>query len=272
VSYDLGDVVPVGLVTYNDSTGVAEDATSAVLTITLPDGTTTTPTVTHVALSGVYTVNYTSTLVGRHGVRWVVVGTATVLGGAHTDVFDVLDPAELPLVSLADLKKHLNVVSTTDDEELRYTLATATDLAERYTNRALRRKTVVETHDGGKTALLLRETPVLSVTTVVENLATLAATEYTINTNSGVLYRGAPISTGRAWYGGTQGVTVTYVAGYTSPPLVAQRGVMEIVRWMWQNSQQGPRSPFGADQGAGTDALPAWLMRPLDSLVVPGIA
>ena len=51
--------------------------------------------------------------------------------------------------------------------------------------------------------------------------------------------------------------------------------MLDIARWMWQRTQQGPRPGFGqsADMADyGTDALPSWLMRPLDSLVMPGIA
>ena len=111
-------------------------------------------------------------------------------------MFDVLDPALLPVVSLADAKRHLNISATTDDEEVRKVLAIATDLAERYTGRALRRKTVVETHDGGTaTALLLRQPPALSVSSVVESGTTLASTGYTLNAPAGLLYRGSTTST-----------------------------------------------------------------------------
>lgn len=270
--YDVGDATPALQITVRDDAGVVASGGTVVLTVTAPDGTTSTPAVTN-GSTGVYTATPVTTAAGRYGVRWTVTAPSA---NAVTDVYDVLDPALLPIVSLSDLKSHLTFSSTdtSKDEALRYTLATATELAERYCNRALRRKTVVETHDGGGRALILREPPVISVTTVVENGVTLTATDYTANSVSGLLYRGSSTS-GQDWYSGVQTVVVTYVAGYTNPPLVAQRAVLDIARWLWQRTQQGPRPGFGqsADMADyGTDALPSWLMRPLDSIAMPGIA
>jgi hypothetical protein len=91
---------------------------------------------------------------------------------------------------------------------------------------------------------------------------------------SGLLFRGGSTSS-QEWYDARQTVVVTYVAGYTNPPLVAQRCVLDIAKWLWQRTQNGPRPGFGQSADAdtfATDALPTWLMRPLDSLIMPGIA
>ncbi len=71
-TYDLGDVASLA-VAITDSAGAAANAGAVVLTVTLPDGTTVTPTVTNAA-TGSYTASYTPTLPGRHGVRWVATG------------------------------------------------------------------------------------------------------------------------------------------------------------------------------------------------------
>lgn len=270
--YDVGDSTPLLQITVRDSLEALASGGTVVCTITAPDGTTSTPSVTN-GSTGIYTATPVTTTAGRYGVRWTVTAPAA---NAVTDVYDVADAALLPLVSLADLKAHLKDVSTStaNDDSYRATLAQATELAERYCNRALRRKTVVETHDGGGCAVILREPPVISVTTVVENGTTLTASDYTLNATAGLLYRGSSTSS-MDWYAGRQSVVVTYVAGYTNPPLVAQRAVLDIARWMWQRTAQGPRPGFGqsADMADfGTDALPSWLFRPLDSLRMPGIA
>lgn len=271
MAFDLGDVANLGI-TVKDSSNALTSGGTVVAAVTAPDGTSSTPTVTNPSL-GSYTIAYTTAQVGRHSIRWTV---TLPTANAHTDVFDVLDPNLLPIVSLTDLKAHLKDASTStaNDDQYRYVLAQATEMAERYCNRALRRKTVVETHDGDREALVLREPPILSVTTVVENGVTLSASDYTLNSSAGLLFRGSSISS-RKWYAGRQSVVVTYVAGYTNPPLVAQRAVLDIARWMWQRTGQGPRPGFGqsADMADyGTDALPSWLMRPLDSIAMPGIA
>lgn len=270
--YDVGDATPALQITVKDSAGALASGGTVACTITAPDGTTSTPAVTNPSL-GLYNVTPVTTSAGRYGVRWTVTAPSA---NAVTDVYDVADPALLPIASLADVRAHCSISATDTqyDERLRNWLAWATEQCERYANRALRRKTVVETHNGGGGAVILREPPVLSVTSVVENGVTLTASDYTSDTVSGLLYRGGTTSS-QDWYDGRQTVVVTYVAGYANPPLVAVETVLDIVKWKFQNTAQGPRPGFGqsADMANyGTDALPAWLMRPLDSIVMPGIA
>ena len=270
MSYDLGDTARLA-VQITDSTGTLANASSVTLTVTLPDGTSSgslTPTNT---ATGVYQYDYTPATVGRHGVRWVATGTNA---GAFTDVFDVADPALLPIASLAEVREHIGMSSsdTSRDEQLRRWLAWATDLVEQRCNKAFRRQTVVETHAGGTPGILLRQPPALSITSVVENGTTLSASGYFVRASSGVLYRGT--DTAPSWFAdGT--VVVTYVAGYANPPQVAVETVLDIVKWRYQQKVNGPHPAFGADSGDYTtagDALPAWLFRPLDGLGLPGIA
>ena len=270
MAYDLGDVATLAI-QIKDSTGALANAGTVVATVTAPDGTNSTPSVTN-STTGNYSTTFTATQVGRHSIRWVATGTNA---GAYTDIFDILDPALLPIVSLSDFKAHLNITSTTDDEELRFTLAQATDLAEQYLHRALRRKTLIETYDGGGTSVVLRNPPVMAITSVTEAGNLLGGTDYTIDTTAGILYRGSAIAR-LPFFPGRQNIVVTYVAGYANPPLSVVRGVMDIGRWLWQQSQQGPRPGFGqsaTEQGYLSDALPSWLYRPLDALnKIPGIA
>ena len=63
-------------------------------------------------------------------------GTGTIVA-SYTDDFTV-DDATLPsIVGLSELKTHLNITSTSSDEELRDTLADASAAAEQFCNRAL---------------------------------------------------------------------------------------------------------------------------------------
>jgi uncharacterized phiE125 gp8 family phage protein len=232
-TYDLGDVCRLA-VQITDSTGTLANATAVTLTVTLPDGTTSgslTPTNT---ATGVYQYDYTPTAVGRYGVRWVATGTNA---GAFTDVFTVLDPAELPVVGLAEAKRYLNVTASTDDEEIRRMLGVATDLCERYTGRALRRKTVTESFasDGYASTLVLRQVPALSVSSVSENGTAVASGGYTLRGDLGLLARGSATSPSR-WAFGT--VAVTYVAGYADPPQVAVEAVLVVLRHLW-DTQRG---------------------------------
>jgi uncharacterized phiE125 gp8 family phage protein len=242
-TYDLGDVCRLA-VQITDSTGTLANATAVTLTVTLPDGTTSgslTPTNT---ATGVYQYDYTPTAVGRYGVRWVATGTNA---GAFTDVFTVLDPAELPVVGLAEAKRYLNVTASTDDEEIRRMLGVATDLCERYTGRALRRKTVSESFasDGCAPVLVLRQVPVLSVSSVSENGT--AVSSYTLRGDLGLLARGSATAPS-SWAFGT--VDVTYTAGYSDPPAVAVEAVLVVLRHLW-DTQRG--SSAGLPGLGGTD-------------------
>ncbi len=109
-TYDLGDVVALA-VEVRDTAGDLADATAITLTITLPDGTTATP-VTANPSTGRYTASYTPTVAGRFSVRWVASGTNA---SAYTDAFTVLDPAELGLVGLDDVKRHVALAQDSRD-------------------------------------------------------------------------------------------------------------------------------------------------------------
>lgn len=67
--YDLGDVVPL-TVTVKDATGTLVDAGSVTCVITLPDGTTATPSVSHPS-TGVYTATYTPPVAGRFRAKFI---------------------------------------------------------------------------------------------------------------------------------------------------------------------------------------------------------
>lgn len=136
--YDLGDVVGLA-VNLTDAAGDPANATTVTLTITLPDGTTATPAVTNPpATTGAYTYDYTTTVAGRHTVRWVFDSP----GAAFTDAFDVRAASAEFLLSLADAKKHLNIpaTNTTHDEEIRDHLDAVTRYVESKVGPVVRRQ------------------------------------------------------------------------------------------------------------------------------------
>jgi len=247
VTYDLGDVVSLA-VAITDSTGAAANAGAVACTITHPDGTTSTPAVSNPA-TGSYTTSITPTQVGRHGVRWVATGANA---SAFTDAFTVLDPAEIPVVSLTEVKRHLNITSTTSDEELRALIVVAQEAGERYTGRVFGRRTVTDTCTGGRNAIALTSLPVLSVTSVSEDGSALTGDDYTADLAAGVLYR----ADGGTWDASEPlTVSVVYVAGYTAQPAPDRQGALEMIRHLW-DTQRGSMAmlPRGADDynpGAG---------------------
>lgn len=264
---DLGDPVPLG-VTVRAPDGTPADAGSVTCTVTLPDGTTATPTVAHDG-TGLYSATYTPTLSGLHAVRWVATAPNA---SAFTDTF-LVTPAVSTVVSMAGLRLHLGVSTSTTDEQLRRIAGVATDLAERYTGRSWRRTPIVETHDGGLCALVLRRTPVASVTSVVESGTTLA-TGWVLDSGAGILYRGTTTSE-QAWACGRQNVVITYVAGGDVPETV-RHAVLELARHLWDTQRGGSQLPRQA--GAGDDwdpragfSMPRRVVELLDHHRAPGI-
>ncbi len=129
--------------------------------------------------------------------------------------------------------------------------------------------TVTEIYDGGNTTIYLRQLPVLSITSIVE---TIGLIDYNL-TNQPV---GAPVdnfgfslddpNTGRItrrsagsqpfpFYKNTGNVSVTYTAGRTTVPPNIYLATLELLRFWWQQGQQGLRPGFGqptADTGSPT--------------------
>ncbi len=244
--FDLGDPVPLS-VNVKDAVGALANATAVVLTITLPDGTTATPAVTNSA-TGVYIATYTPTLPGRHGVRWVATGTNA---SAFTDAFDVDEAAASGIVSLAEAKQHLNITSTTHDEEIRTIIDAATEWVEYRIGPVVRRSiTTTVTPSGGS---LFLEPPVISLTSLT------SAFGYTETFNLATVY--TDLSTGVLHYGYSGStfaypVTVTYVAGRAVVPAAVRLATMIMLKSFWE-TQRGAvsLSVQGLDETENLDGM-----------------
>jgi hypothetical protein len=118
---DVGDGYPIGYEARDVDTGALVDATVA-LTITAPDGTTTTPPVTH-AGTGIYQYTIPGTAAGVWFWRWDVSGT--VADRAYGSVL-FQDPAPVSYASLQDVKDFLKIKDTRDDAEISRVLPAAT--------------------------------------------------------------------------------------------------------------------------------------------------
>jgi len=269
MTYDLGAAVRL-TTSVVDLTGAAANVGTMTLTITLPDGTTSVVSpVTASATTGSYSYDYATVSAGRHTVRWV--GTGTVLW-ADTGMFDVRDPADVPVVSLADAKAHLNITTTSYDAELPRYLDAATDLCENYVGRPLRRRSFTEAYDGGAQSVLLRNSPVITVSGVT--VSGTAYTGYTLDAGNGILWYDATAA--GSWPTGRQAVSVVYTAGYASPPADVVQAVLEATRHLWttQRGAMSARNPLGGDEYAAASgwSLPRRVMELLEPYRVMGIA
>jgi hypothetical protein len=237
--YAVGAQVPLPFTVKNEL-GVLVDAATQVITVVQPDGTPATPTVTHPGL-GTYIAYFTVTQPGWHSWSAATTSPTTV---TPPDAFTAGAVTDAPLVGLADLREFLRTSSTITDAQLLTFGQDSTDAVERYTQRHWRRATVVEKHNGGKTAIILREAPLISVTTVVENGVTLTASDYTPDTNSGIVFRGQQQAV-FPWLWGWQNITITYLVGPAGGivPDNLLLGVKEHVRALWDSQRGGSGLP-----------------------------
>jgi hypothetical protein len=223
--HDLGDVVPL-TVEIRDANGALAAAGAVTLTIGLPDGTSITPSPANPTV-GRYQLDYITTQVGRHTVRWVATGSN---GSAYTDVFDVRPSDPGFLLSMASAKAALNIPSTStgNDEEIRELIEAVTAIVEDYRKEAVVRRVVVEQVSTDRTwSLFLKKSPIISVTSIAAGSVTWTA--FSVDTDLGeVASAGAPF---------VGDLTVTYVAGRAVIPGNFVKAAKIIAKHLWEEQQ-----------------------------------
>lgn len=247
---DLGDVVALSW-TVRDSAGQPVDAGVVTVSVTLPDGSTASPLVTHSG-TGQYAASLATAQAGRHVIRWVATGANA---GAYTDVLWVppADPGMIIPLSYARTAIRALPTQTGDDEDLRDLLVAATGPMEDICG-AIVPRPFDEWYDGGGMLIALDHSPVISVATVTESIGStrtltaqpldgvsMDAYGYTIDKDLGVLTRRAagvatPFAPGRS------NVHVTYTAGRQQVPWSILRATRRLVLWLWQTEVNGVRA------------------------------
>jgi hypothetical protein len=237
--YDIADSVPIAW-DVRDSAGVLVNASTVSLTVTKPDGTTETPTVPAPSVTGQYRVTYVPTVEGRYAWRAVT----TVPNTAYQDVFEVRETVSPSLLSLADAKAHLNITSTTHDDEIREYLEAATSIVESYVGPVVRRTHTARVH-GHRRYIPLPHTQVTAVTsiTLVSDGSAVDLTNLTIDSNAGVIsYEDQ--STFPYW-----DMDVTYTVGRSTVKANWTLAAKIIVKHNWETQLGNLPSIQGDDRG-----------------------
>lgn len=173
------------------------------------------------------------------------------------------------IVTLAQAKTHLNLSSSTgSDTELTYFVGVASDLVESAANRVWRSTTYTdERHAGGRDAIVLLHSPVSTVTSLTDDGETISASDYVLDTATGLLR----LISG-SFTPGADMVKVTYTAGSdsTAVPKLAQHATLETVRHLWQTQRgTGVRAAMVGDEYAQqptTYSLPLRAVELIDRL------
>lgn len=231
---------------------------TAVLTVTAPDGSTSTPAVTTSSPTASATV--IPAMAGQYLLVWTVTGA---FSDSISDQFTCI-AATLGLMSLAEIADQLNITAgdTTKNATLIRYVASASDVVQNITGPLLG-QTRVDYFDGDVTSVVLPVRWVKSITSVVETIGqinyTLTETPlgtsgsqfgYTWDRLTHKITRRASGFTTR-FMPGDQNVAVTYVQGMTSIPQVITDAAGEIVRHWWSNGQTSYSDPFGVSDGDG---------------------
>lgn len=163
----------------------------------------------------------------------------------------------MSIASLSETKDYLNIpaADTSHDVELQRFIDAADPVIEDIVG-PVNQVQVTEWYDGGRATIVLRKNPVISVDTVTEyvnaapHVLTVAATPaaggtYTYSFDpDGILHR--TIGSGPTWFaGGVGNIAVTYTAGRDTVPPTIKLAALELIRHLYQSTQQGGRPAFG---------------------------
>lgn len=185
----------------------------------------------------------------------------------------------MAIVDLADVKEHLNIPAddTSHDIELGDYLNAATTVVEFYVGTVDERE-IINTYSGDGTAeIVLRNGPVISITSVVESGETLTSDDYAL-TDSGLLVRVSGTRR-RAWRSGVNNIVVTYQAGRTPVPANHKLAAEIIIGHLWETQYNisGGRPTLGDFEESATFdprfgfAVPRRATELLQSEMLPGI-
>jgi hypothetical protein len=234
---------------------------TAIVTVTAPDGTTTTPAV--VTLASSFAAQVPAAQVGAYLLVWSVSGTIT---DVLPDQFTVVAPS-LSLISFSDLRDQLNIspTDTTSAAKLRRFIQSGSDVVQNITGPITPTpKQII--YPGGSAYVIIPERYVKSITSVQEfwggtTIYTLTQAQPGIPPLGAFSYFWDPalnkitrISAGfeTNFKPGLAAVTVQYIAGMATIPQDISDATGELIRHWWANGQQPWRAAFqpgGDDTG-----------------------
>ena len=167
----------------------------------------------------------------------------------------------MSIVTVAEAKTHLNIPAsdTSQDTEIQGFIDAAQPLIEDITG-PVATASHTEYFDGGCSTIVLSWLPVVSVTSVTEyyGLSTFPLTNqplgsqtdafgYTLDAATGQITRRTFGGEAAQFAAGAKNVKVVYTAGLNSTPGNVRLAALELIRHLWQQSQQGGRPRFGGN-------------------------
>lgn len=160
----------------------------------------------------------------------------------------------MSIASLAEAKDYLNITAVNVDDELGRFIAAADPVIENIVG-PVEPAEFDEFYDGGLGTIVLRHWPVISVESIKEYAGT-ASTTLTVAATpdlrtgttvivdpDGLLYRAGAGTVG-CFATGLQNIRVQYTAGRDPTPPNVKLAALELIRHMYQSTQQSGRPAF----------------------------
>ncbi len=146
------------------------------------------------------------------------------------------------LVDLSVIRTAMGIVDQSEDQALTGFLNRASDVIARHCKRVFALETVEEQFrlDQLREELILARYPVGEITSIVENGVTLAASDYEVAKDRGIVTR---LTGDRSCYWSPSKITVVYSAGFDLPtdaPEALQQACIQLVKAYYMASDRDP--------------------------------
>lgn len=191
------------------------------------------------------------------------------------------------VVSVSQAKEFLNITNTASDSELQFFVTAASEM---WANRGgpVGSQSFDEWYDGGEPMVVVRSTPIISVSSVTVSLGAFTYTlqehatgtsgyawAYTVDKRTGTFIRR---SAGVAipFESGYRNVHIQYTSGYGTVPNDVQLAVLLLIKHMWTTQRGiGRRPGMGGESDDVRSASFVWPNKVEEILAnykIPGIA
>lgn len=170
------------------------------------------------------------------------------------------------LTTLATVKEELSITTSADDAVLGRKIDEATSEIEAHLGRSFRRETLTETvwgTDGCADYLVLARAPVVSVTSVTVDDVLIAASEYRLDGEAGILHR-LDASGYPSFWSWCKSIVIVYAAGYLLPgesgrtlPYALEAGALSLMASYWQSRGRDPM--VKSEEVPGVQSVQYWV-------------
>ena len=198
--------------------------------------------------------------------------------------------AAVQIVTVAEMKTFLNIPTTTSDASISSFIDAASQMIVNRIGPVAGSPTYDETYDGGAAQIVLRHTPIQSVTSVTESYGAQAvytltaqvvdsgsasgAYGYSVDLDHGLLTRRVS-GVATRFARGLRNIHVVYVAGYATTPADIKHATMLLLAHMWATQRGAQRLPGQGDDLYMPGLSFTWPRRVEEILAnyyIPGIA